>query len=164
MAVRVQLPIPTQLAGSTDHAVPHFFVHMDIDLETDGFAELRADFEQLEERGTTDRVYVVGANAEYAVYLEFGTRDMPPYPFFRPALAEFRANPEGFITDNTGFTRLEDIPTADALVDAIATGLLNQITDNADASQGNRSPGTAPDHPKVQTGNLKASIRAERVR
>jgi len=125
---------------------------------------LREALDDLKETGTSDRVEVVGSTVEYGVYLEFGTEDMPPYPWFRPAVREFRANPERFLTDNTGYTSVEEIPSADALVTAIAQALVNQMESNVSAaSSTDRSPGTAPDHPQVDTGNLKASIEAVRT-
>lgn len=136
-----------------------------IDLGINGFAEVQGRMQELLERGSTDRVYVTGTNTEYAIYLEMGTRDMPPYPWFRPAVVEFQANPEQFIRKNTDYKSIDAIPTADALVEAIAVGLQTQMEANASAaSSGSRSPGTHPDHPKRETGNLVASINATRVR
>ncbi|MFC6591676.1 HK97-gp10 family putative phage morphogenesis protein [Deinococcus lacus] len=37
--------------------------------------------------------YRVGTNVEYAPYLEFGTRNMQPRPFMRPALEKHRHEP-----------------------------------------------------------------------
>jgi len=137
---------------------------VELDLDLQGVGELQAKFEELEERADDPDTWVVGTQTEYAVYLEFGTRDMPPYPFFRPAINEFRANPERFITSNTGYTDIEEIPTADALVEAIAAALKTKMEANASAdSSAIRSPGTDPAHPKRQIGNLVASIDATRV-
>jgi hypothetical protein len=89
---------------------------------------------------------------------------MPPYPFFRPAIRELEADPEGFILDNSGYSSIEEIPSADQIIEAVAFGLERQIKQNATAAAGDRSPGTHPDHPKVQSGNLRASISATRIR
>jgi len=137
---------------------------VDVDLSLDGASELQASFEELEARAEDPDTFVVGTNTEYAVYLEFGTRKMQPYPFFRPAINQFKANPKDFITDNTGYTDIEEIPTADALVEAVAAALQTKMEANASAdSSAMRSPGTDPSHPKRDTGNLVASINATRV-
>jgi len=134
------------------------------DLGTQGFAELQGDLEELAQKGDGDAVYKVEVGAEYATFLEFGTRDMPPYPYFRPAIVEFQANPEDFILDNTYHSSIEDIPNANALVQAVASALETQMKTNATAQASDRSPGTHPDHPQVDTDNLRASISATRLR
>lgn len=136
----------------------------EFDLDLNGAGELSRDLDDLADKGDGDAVYVVGTNVEYAVYLEFGTRDMPPYPFFRPAIREFQANPERFIVDNTGYPDIEAIPNANALVSAVAFALENQIKRNATAGAFDRSPGVDAEHPRVVTGNLRASISAQKIR
>lgn len=136
----------------------------DFDLDLNGAGELSRDFSDLADKGDGDAVYVVGTNVEYAVYLEFGTRHMPPYPFFRPAIREFQANPERFIIDNTSYPDIEAIPNANALVGAVSLALENQMKRNATAGAFDRSPGTDAEHPKVQTGNLRADISAVKIR
>jgi hypothetical protein len=90
---------------------------------------------------------------------------MPPYPFFRPAIVQFKADPQGFITGNTAFSSVREIPSGDTLVKALATAFANQITANASAlSAVERSPGVHPEHPKRVTGTLANSIEAERIR
>lgn len=133
-------------------------------VDISGFSELEEKFSDLQRRGDGDRRYTVGTNVEYAIYLEMGTRHMPPYPFFRPALFELEADPEGFILDNTNYSSIEEIPTANELVDALAFALERQLKANATAGDNDRSPGVHPDHPKVQTGNLRASISAVRIK
>jgi len=96
--------------------------------------------------------------------LEMGTRNMPPYPFFIPAVREFRANPESFITDKTDFGSIDEIQSTKQMVEAVATALQRQIQINATAQASGRSPGTAPDNPQVDTGNLRASISVQRVK
>jgi len=135
--------------------------NFEIELDT---SSVRRQLNDLEEEWESNRVYKVGTNVEYALYVEYGTRHMPPYPFFRPALVQFEADPEGFITGNTAFSSMQEIPDADTLVKATATAFENQITKNASAlSGGDRSPGVHPDHPKRVTGNLAASISAQRI-
>lgn len=133
------------------------------DLDLSGDELLGAKLRELEERGDGEPVWNVGVGAEYAVFLEFGTRHMPPYPYFRPALREFKANPEAFIAKNTG-TTLAEIDTTEDLVESVALALERQIKINATAQAGGRSPGVNPDHPSVQTGNLRASISAQRLK
>jgi len=89
---------------------------------------------------------------------------MPPYPFFRPAVREFQANPESFILDKTDFGSIDEIQGTKQMVEAVATALQRQIQINATAQASGRSPGTAPDHPQVQTGNLRSSIKVQRVK
>lgn len=160
-----------------------------IEVDTSDVAET---LEDTRDKWETNREYVVGTNVEYAVYLEFGrgpvepTGDTealrfedeegniiyraraeghPPYPFFRPAIMEFEADPEAFIIKNTDFTAFREIPNADTLVKAIAEGLVTQMESNAKADNPlvDRSPGTHPDHPVRQSGTLIASIQAVRV-
>jgi hypothetical protein len=137
-------------------------VSFDIELAS---ASVRESLNDLIDEWDSDAVYVTGTNVEYAIYLEMGTRDMPPYPFFRPAIVQFKADPEGFITGNTAFNSVREIPNGDQLVRALATAFENQITANASAlSAVERSPGVHPEHPKRVTGNLAASISAQRVK
>jgi len=109
-------------------------------------------------------VYVVGSDVEYLVYLEFGTRYMPPYPSVRPALRELEANPNSIVSRNSGFNSVDELPNADTLVKVVANSLAGQIEKNVSAATAtDRSPGTKPDHPKRETGTLVNSIGAQRV-
>lgn len=158
------------------------------DLDLSGVSEVREAVNDLEDDWGDSPVFSVGTNAEYAVHLEFGRGPIraddgylrfevdgevifrkevsghPPYPFFRPAIREFKANPESFIRDNTAVDSLEAIPNIEALVRTVAAALSNQMKDNASAnSASGRSPGTHPEHPQRDTGNLVASIGFERI-
>jgi len=135
----------------------------EFDVSIEGLDSVKAELDATLERVETDVTFKVGAGAEYAVFLEFGTEDMPPYPFFRPALREFKANPRAFVADNAGIT-VDNIETGEGLVEAVAIALENQITTNANANRTGRSPGTDSDHPVVDTGNLVNSIQAQRIR
>jgi hypothetical protein len=161
----------------------------DLDVELNGLEELIAGLENLEEKGSTDAVYEVSSTADYSVPLEFGRgpieaqdaealrfRDEngdviyrtsvsghPPYPFFRPALREFQANPDRFLRDTVGITS-DEAKNAQDLLRLIGLSLETQIKINSNANQGGRSPGTHPDHPVVDTGNLRASISSNRIR
>jgi len=138
---------------------------MRFDLELDGAGRIRSQLENIKRKGNDDTVYIVGSNVEYGVFLEFGTEDMPPYPWFRPAIRELKANPESFILSNTDFSSIDDIDSTDELITTVAAALENQMTNNVNAQKSvDRSPGTHPEHPQRDTGNLTASIQAVRVR
>jgi len=132
----------------------------DLDIDTQAVKER---IRQLKDDYSDAPTFVVSSGAEYSIYVEMGTRDMPPYPFFRPAVREFKANPKAFLLKNTELNAISDIDSADELVESVALALEKQIKINATAAAPNRSPGVDPDHPKVQTGNLRARIQAQRV-
>lgn len=159
-----------------------------VDIDT---GKVRAQLKEFKEQWATDAVYITGTNADYAIYLERGRGPVEaqdaealqfqdengntiyrasvsghkPYPFFRPAILEFQANPEKVIRNNTGYQSLEEIPSGKALVEAAASAIENQAKKNASAdSATDRSPGTDPDHPKRDTGNLVASIQSVRLK
>jgi hypothetical protein len=134
----------------------------DFSLDLDDTA-VRERLRDLKEEYAEEPVYIVSADAEYAVYLEFGTRDMPPYPFFRPAIKELEANPETFLLENTELDGLGELETTNDVVKAVADALTSQMKTNATAEASGRSPGTHPDHPQVQSGNLRFSIDAQRI-
>lgn len=160
----------------------------DIDVDLSGLEDLQSDFEELEQRGTSDAVFEVVSTAEYSAPIEYGrgpitvdsdtaipieTEDglifrqsvsgHPPYPFFRPALREFEANPKPFVAENTGESLDNAVTMADA-IEMVALSLETQIKLNATAQASGRSPGTHPDHPQVVTGNLRNGIRSRRIR
>jgi len=160
----------------------------DIDLDT---ADVRVALENLRDEWETDAVFRVGSNVDYGVILEFGRGPIeaddaealrfenqagetifrkrvsghPPYPWFRPAIREFQANPQRFVLDNTAFNSFKEIPNGEALVRAVATSLQNKMKNNVNAqSASDRSPGTHPEHPRRDSGTLTASISAVRIR
>jgi len=138
----------------------------DFDLELDGFEKTKQRFEELRERYDGDGVtYVVGTAVEYGVFLEFGAEDLPPYPWFRPAIREFQANPESFLLDNTDFNSVDEIETTEELVKAVSFALENKMTANVNAQDpsADRSPGVDPEHPSRDTGTLSNSISATRI-
>lgn len=162
---------------------------MRIDFELDGMQSLREDLRDLEERYGEASARVVNSGAEYSVQLEYGRGPIeaksadalrfenddgeviyrtsvsghPPYPFFYPAVREFQAAPEAFILRNSGLDSLEALQSTDDLVEAIASALQSQMRANANANRSGRSPGTHPEHPEVQTGNLVAQIQVFEV-
>jgi len=137
--------------------------NFNIDLDTASVAE---SLDDERDKWETSRVYVAGTNVEYGVYLEFGTENMPPYPWARPAIREFKANPEEFLLDNTGFSTIDEIPNGDTLVRALSNAVAGKMEDNVNAQDASRdrSPGTDPEHPARDTGNLTADIKAVRVK
>ncbi|UBF23373.1 Mu gpG-like protein [Haloarcula tailed virus 3] len=137
----------------------------DFDFELDGFEKTKQNFEELRERYDGDGVtYVVGTSVKYGLYLETGTEKMSPRPWFRPAIREFRANPEDFLLENTDFESIDDIETTEELVKSVAFALQSRMEDNVSAGTAtNRSPGTKPDSPKRDTGNLVSSLLATRI-
>lgn len=99
--------------------------------------------------------WVVGSDAEHAVYMEFGADHHPPYPFLYPAARDVMNTQADYI-----------ISTSDSNEEAmkrIAEAVEKQAKRNVVASAGNRSPGTDPDHPQIRTGELYDSIEAERI-
>jgi len=161
----------------------------DFEIDLSGVAELQDTIDDIKGDWGDSPTFEVGTNAEYAVHLEFGRGPIrasgdgylrfevdgevifrkevsghPPYPFFRPAIREFKANPITFITENTGFSSTEEIPNVNMLVRSVANALSNKMKDNASAnSASDRSPGTDSDHPVRQSGNLVGSISFERI-
>lgn len=137
---------------------------MNIDFDFEGAAQTFEAFEDLRDQYADGVTFVVGTTVEYGVYLEFGTEDMPPYPWFRPAIREFKANPESFIRDNTDFASIDEIESTEEMVATVAAALQNQMENNVNAQKSvDRSPGTDPEHPQRDTGNLTASILAVRI-
>ncbi len=137
----------------------------DISVDLSGVPRLKEALEDLKGKYASNAIWVAGTNVEYGVFLEQGTRDMPPYPWFGPAIREFQANSENFITDNTGWSSIDEIPNTDALIRAVATALKTQMEKNVNAQKSvDRSPGTHPEHPRRQDGNLTGDIDAVRVR
>ena len=156
---------------------------MDIDLELDGLSTTQAALERLRQRWEGAVEIIVFSRADYSEPLEFGrgpiTPDSaealrfevdgevvyaarvsghPPYPFFRPALREMQASPERLLRQTTGRS-LDDFRSVEALMEGIGDALEERIKQNATAQRGSgRSPGTHPDHPRIQTGNLRAGI------
>lgn len=138
----------------------------DIEFNFEGAQQTFEAFQELRERYEGDGVtVVVGTTVEYGIYLEMGTRHMPPYPWFRPAVREFKANPEQFIFNNTDFNSIDAIETTEEMVETVGAALQNRMEDNVNAQDASRdrSPGTHPEHPSRDSGNLTASIMSVRI-
>lgn len=85
--------------------------------------------------------YIVGTNAVYALYVEFGTSKMKAQPYIRPAVQEFNRNPMSYIQQHQpgAMGSIEDTET---LVRVAALALERDIAERA----------------PVDVGNLQASI------
>lgn len=103
-----------------------------------GVASTRASLQLLEERWVQSAKWVVGSDVEYAAYVEFGTSKMAAQPYLRPALEEARR----------GLDQIADgVNSLSELIAAIALKVER----------------TAKQIVPVDTGTLKASIRAQKV-
>lgn len=155
----------------------------DFELELDGIERLQSQIQELENSFADDAEAIVFSKAEYSEPLEFGRGPItsngddplrfkidgewvsthrvsghPPYPFMRPAIREFEANPETFITEHTT-KAIDEIDSTEELVRTVASALETAMKENVTAqSASGRSPGTHPEHPKVQTGELRRGI------
>jgi len=89
----------------------------------------------------------VGSAVEYGIYLEFGTSDMDPKPFFRPALAEAERDLSAFVRDNTE-TTLEEVDGPRRLVAIIAYALERRVKE------------IITEKGLIDTGVLRASVLA----
>lgn len=136
---------------------------MDIDLDLSGHLEVQEALEELEEDWSDAPTYEVYNPTEYGPYLELGTRYMPPYPFFRPAINEYMASPDALARKQQGIG-LKETSTVDELVYLLTVSLNQQIEDNLRAGESaRRSPGTHPEHPKTPTGNLLGNQKYRRL-
>lgn len=117
-----------------------------ITAQTVGVADLISDLNHLKDAGE-ESTWVVGTHIEYAVYLEFGTSRMPPYPFLRPAAEYVMSNQADAIADNA--------ETVDQLVGRLALAIESRAKHYASTG--------VPPGPDVDTGTLRGSIRAKKV-
>lgn len=101
-----------------------------------GYGSIIDSLTDMKESYGGDAAAVVGTNVEYAIYQELGTSRMPPQPHLRPAVesAKRRADAIAAQADST-----EDLVKLLAL--------------DIEGGTKERAP--------VDTGNLKASYRAE---
>jgi len=120
----------------------------DFELELEGFQNLVEALNDLEADLESDTSWVVGTAVNYSVFLELGTSDMDPKPFFRPALGELRAKGvEGFIRDHTQ-TTVEALDDVDQVVAALALALERRIKE------------IITQKGLIDTGTLRASVLA----
>lgn len=104
-----------------------------------GFNAVMDMFDSIQTRIEGNAVYVVGTNVEYAVWVETGTTKMEAQPYLRPAMNEADRNIKSIVGD-AGSTN--------EAVKRVALFIERKAAENA----------------PVDTGNLQASIRTERVR
>lgn len=102
-----------------------------------GATALLSTFESMRE-AATEAKWVVGTNVEYSVYVEFGTSRMAAQPYLRPAVESARRKSERIFSQ------------ADSI-----SGYVRDLALFIEADAKRRCP--------VDTGNLRASIRAEKV-
>jgi len=123
----------------------------DFETELESFNRVLDSLNDIERQLDPGEPVVVGTAVNYSVFLEFGTSDMDPKPFFRPALAELRVKGiEGFIKDS-GILRskdFSDVEDADEVVDALALTLERRIKE------------IITEKGLIDTGTLRASIVA----
>jgi len=135
---------------------------MSFDIDVSGLEDIEESITDIQDDVDEDSDAEVVSTADYSIYLELGTENMPPYPFFRPAIRELKANPNQFVQDNFG-REIDEAESTDQAVWWVAQALEQQIKTNATAQASGRSPGTADDHPAVDTGNLRNGIKARRL-
>jgi len=120
----------------------------EFELEVQKFEQVLESLEDIQDDLRGGGTVTVGTGVEYAVYLEFGTSDIDPRPFFRPALSELRTKGvEGFLRANTNLST-EQIDTADSLVDAVGLALERRIKE------------IITEKSLIDTGTLRASVLA----
>lgn len=118
------------------------------DAELTGLTSLVDELDDIEDRWAGESHWLVGTGVEYAVYLEFGTRDMDPRPFVGPVVNEVRTQGiDGFLRANTR-TSVDAITSADGLVRALALAMERRIKE------------LITEKGLIDTGTLRASIRA----
>lgn len=108
------------------------------DVDVNGVDSIQSSLTTLQLELSEVSTWVVGTSVEYADDQEFGTEDMPAQPYLRPAVNRVARNAQAIASD------------AGSPAEAVATIAL-EIEREAKK--------LAP----VDTGNLRASIRAIRV-
>lgn len=104
-----------------------------------GFNSVLNFFKDVQMRLDDNAVYVVGTNVEYAVFQEFGTRNMSAQPYLFPAARQVAREADRVAGDAS---------SVEEAVKRLAFQIEREAKDRA----------------PVDTGNLRSSIRAERVR
>lgn len=119
---------------------------LDISVDVGGVDDLTANLKQASAVGKPSK-WRVGTSVEYAVHLERGTSRMPPHPFLGPAVEDVMSNQADDIADNA------------RTVDDVISGIAMAIEERAK----HYATSNVPPGPDVDTGNLRSSIRAEKV-
>jgi hypothetical protein len=103
-----------------------------------GFSAATDALESFAEQMEDDTAFV-GTTAEYAIYVEFGTRKMQAQPFLRPALSEgLRPN----------------------VINEVLSGVLSGDIDNKALQIALEVEKLATENAPVDTGNLQGSVKA----
>ena len=114
---------------------------MTFSADLSGVEQLRAALREEIADAETTVDYQVGTAVEYAIYLEFGTRDMNPKPFVRPAVDDVESRLDQLAAE---------ADSADELVTRVALALEREIKQ------------TITRKGLIDTGTLRASITAVR--
>lgn len=104
-----------------------------------GLRQVMRGFDDLTDQIGGDTVYLVGSNVQYSVYVEFGTSKMQAQPYLRPAVDDVMGRKADTIANES----------------ASAAELVTRLALEIEREAAQRAP--------VDTGTLKASIRAERI-
>lgn len=120
----------------------------DFDVEVESFERVIESLNDIEDDIRGAGTVTVGTGVKYSIWLEFGTSDMDPKPFFRPALAELRAKGvERFLENNTNLS-VEQIDDLDSLVKVVGLALERRIKEIITRKG------------LIDTGTLRASVLA----
>ena len=120
----------------------------EFEVELEGFRRVLDALDDISDDLRGAGTVTVGTGVSYGIFLELGTRDMDPKPFFRPALAELRVQGvSGFIETNTKLS-VEQIEELNDLVSVVGLALERRIKEII-AAKG-----------LIDTGTLRASVVA----
>jgi len=118
-------------------------------VDVDGLDDVFEDLDDLEDdfSGPTED-WVIGTAVEYSIYLEFGTRNMDPKPFFRPVLVEVRTRGVADFIEHNSKLEVEAIGSIRQLVGSLAFTIERRIKE------------VITEKGLIDTGTLRASILA----
>lgn len=120
----------------------------DVSFELDGVGEQVKELRDERDNWTSSNdTWYVGTAVEYAVFVEYGTSEMDPRPFFRPALNEARSDLSAFIRDNTKKS-IQQIDGEAELVRIIAFALERRVKE------------IITEKGLIDTGTMRASVAA----
>lgn len=106
-----------------------------------GFNNLMKALGEIQTQVTETGVFVVGTNASYGAFVEFGTSSQSAQPFLIPAAREAQRNPAAYIQKHTG-TSIDQLESTKEVVKVLALAIERDAKERA----------------AVDVGNLKASI------
>jgi len=117
-------------------------------LDLEGFEQALEEIDRVIDDVDSDAKFTVGTGVEYSIYLEAGTSDMDPKPFFQPALSEVRQEGvDGFVADNTRLT-VDALDTVTQVLKVLVLALERRIKEII-TTKG-----------LIDTGTLRASVVA----